>query len=263
MKRILSFSAIAFFILLLEGYSSFLYGGQVTLEISTTTIVTKGTALKPVSRLPTGAQKRLIRLTALAQFKEKKQSIHIADTIGPGQTVRSEKIYFTVPEDLQGSYPFYITTTYQHSDGVSVSSASVAVVQVGEQGKKLLKLLAGRGKNPGEVSLQLDTNAPGINLVKLTSHVPDDLGVEPRVQEIRLLDGQGQAKFLISNISGNPGSTYGIFFVAEYSIEGIQHLATADLNMPVEETRASVSGQVETIKTWLLALFLSCIVGSY
>jgi tol-pal system protein YbgF len=119
--------------------------------------------------------------------------------------------------------------------------------------------VASRGKNPGEVSLQLGTKTPGINLVKLTGHVPADLGVEPRIQDISLLDGQGQAKFLISNISGNPGSKYAIFFAAEYSIDGIQHLATADLKMPVEDTQAPTSAQIKMVKEWLPALFLGCI----
>jgi TolA-binding protein len=258
MKRILSFSTIAFFIILLEGYSSFLYGGQVTLEVSTTTGVNKG-SLETSFKITNRGNEKAHQITVLAQFNKKKQNIAIADTIGSGQTVESEKIYFAVPEELQGSYPVYITTTYQHSNGVDVSSASVAVVKLGAQGNKLLNIVAKKGANPGEVSLQLDTNATGINLVQLTSHVPADLGIEPRAQEVSLLDGQGQAKFLISNISGNPGSKYGIFFAAEYNIDGIHYLATAELTMPVEDALPAISDQVEKVKTWLLALFLSCI----
>jgi len=71
-----------------------------------------------------------------------------------------------------------------------------------------------------------------------------------------LQQGEGQAKFNITNISGNEGSTYGIFFVADYETQGLHNFVTAEIAVPVEDILPPLSPEAQTLKNWLYATAL-------
>jgi hypothetical protein len=232
-------------------------GGQVTLEVSTTTQVKDDRVLAAVKLTNRGTE-TAHQLRVLGFFGKEQQSAHIAEQIGPGQS-RQAGIGFELPQGTQGAFPLYLLINYQHADGINVSSASLAVVNIGPQAETLVNVTAVKGENPGEVILQVDGGDTEIARLQLTGHGPADLNIEPHTKELQLNGGRGQTRFTVANVSGNPGSNYGIFFAAEYVSDGVHHLATAELNIPVEDTRTLVSSQFEDVKTWLSAFLMACI----
>ena len=231
--------------------------GQVTFEISTTTQVAGDRVLAAVKLTNRGTE-TAHQVSAQAIFNKQQQSVFISRQIDPAQSAQAD-IAFDLLQEVQGSLPLYLIINYQHADAIGVSSASLAVVNIGRPAETLLDVTAAKGTRPGEVIVQVEAKDTGIARVELTGHGPEDLSIEPRVQEVSLTDGKGLATFLVFNISGNPGSSYGIFFVAEYDRDGLHHLATANLNLPVEETRPLVASHAETVKNWLHGALLACL----
>ncbi len=231
--------------------------GQVTFEISTTTQVTDARVLAAVKLTNRGTE-TAHQVSVQAVFNKGQQSTLIAKQIGSGQSAQAS-IGFVLPEGMQGSLPLYLIINYLHADGINVSSAALAVVNIGLRAETLVDVTAAKGTRPGEVIVQVEAKDTEIVKLQLSGHGPEDLSIEPRVQEVSLTDGKGLATFLVSNISGNPGSSYGIFFAAEYDSQGLHHLATANLKLPVEETRQLVASHVETVKNWLYVALLACL----
>jgi TolA-binding protein len=256
MKKIHTVCIIIFFLLLVGGYTSLLFAGQVTLEISTTTGISNDT-ITASFRITNKGTEPAGQVSVLGQFQNKQRSVFIADRINPGQSAESGTS-FKLPGNLAGTFPLYVTVSYQHADGISASSASLASVATGVQGKKKLALQATLEDRPGKgkISILLETTDPDVNLVTVTAHSPHDLILEPPIQKINLQQGKGQTIFNVTNISGNEGSTYGIFFAAEYETQGLHNLATAEVAVPVANVLPVLSPEAETLKTRLYAAAL-------
>ncbi|KPK26067.1 MAG: hypothetical protein AMJ61_10105, partial [Desulfobacterales bacterium SG8_35_2] len=165
---------------------------------------------------------------------------------------------FRQPENLRGAYPLYITVSYQHADGIPVSSSSLAQVIIGSPGEKILGVTAvlDDDTGQGEVILELEAERPDVGLVTVTSHAPDALSIAPQSETVSLQGGQGQAKFTIKNIHGSEGSTYGVFFAAEYNVDGLHSFATAEIGIPVEKLPPVRSSDADILQTWFLAVLL-------
>ena len=134
MKKILTISIIIFFLLLVGGYTSLLFAGQVTLEISTTTGISND-SITASFRITNKGTETASQVSVLGQFQNEQKSVFIADRINPGQSAESGTS-FKLPGNLHGTFPLYITVSYQHADGISASSASLASVTTGAQGEK-------------------------------------------------------------------------------------------------------------------------------
>ncbi|KPJ99126.1 MAG: hypothetical protein AMJ60_06020, partial [Desulfobacterales bacterium SG8_35] len=256
MKKNLSFCIILFLFLLLQGTASLLFAGQVTLEISTTASLSQGKIVANF-RVTNKGTDPAHEVSLHGKFLQDVQSIFIAEHLSPGQSSEAG-VVFDPPGDLQGTYPIYVTAFYQHANGTSVSSASLASVNIGSYDKEIpgLKISSDVTSGRGEVSIHLEAQDPNVELVTVTGHAPDDLAIEPVLQDVSLQEGRGVAKFKVSNISGNEGSIYGIFFAAEARSGGVNKLATVDIAMPVESIRTAVSSDAESLKTTLYAAFL-------
>ena len=140
MKKILTVCIIIFFLLLVGGYTSLLFAGQVTLEISTTTGISND-FITASFRITNKGTEPAGQVSVLGQFQNEQRSVFIADRINPGQSAESG-ISFKLPGNLKGTFPLYITVSYQHADGISASSASLASVTTGAQGGKKLAMQA-------------------------------------------------------------------------------------------------------------------------
>jgi TolA-binding protein len=241
---------------LLEGCFSLLFAGQVTLEISSSAGLNNG-AIAASFKITNKGTEPAHAVSVLGKFQEESQSVFIADRIGPGQSAEAG-ISFDLPGNLYGSYPIYITVSYQHADGINVSSASMAHAVIGTPGNITLKAIAQleSGANKGEVILKLEAEKDTVDSVTITGHAPDDLSIEPQVRKVSLQDGKGLAKFNVKNVSGNEGSTYGVFFAAEYESDGIHSLASADVAVPVERARKANFTQTEKLRTSLYTAVL-------
>ena len=258
MKRSLSFYTLIVLVFLLDGFSSMLSAGQVTLEISTTTGITGG-KVSAVFRITNRGTDPAKEVSVLGQFLGEQKSVFIAEQLGPGQTTESRSS-FDLPANQQGSFPLFITISYAHVAGVSVSSASLAEVKTGLLGKKMLDAKAEFGVSTGgEASIKLEASDPAVEMVTITAHGPGDLAIEPPVQSVQMEKGKGQAKFTVTNISGEAGSVYGVFFAAESEAGGRHILAMADVAVPVEKVKAAVTPETETLTT---ALYAAMLIGA-
>ncbi|MFC1844603.1 6-pyruvoyl-tetrahydropterin synthase-related protein [Thermodesulfobacteriota bacterium] len=256
MKRILTSCIIILFLLLMGGHTSLIFAGQVSLEISTTTGSTNE-SITTRFRITNRGTEPASQVSVLGQFQNEQRSVFVADRINPGQSAES-RTNFKLPGNLNGTFPLYITVSYQHANGISASSASLVTVATGSRGEKKLAMKASLDDRPGEgkISILLETTDPDVTSVTVTAHSPQDLVIEPPFQKINLQQGKGLAKFTVTNVSGNEGSTYGIFFAAEYEEQGLHNLATAEVIVPVTNALAPVSLEVETLKIWLYAATL-------
>ncbi len=230
--------------------------GEVTLEISTTTGI-KGSIVTAGFRITNKGTDPAFRISLLGSFQKEQQNVFIAERLGPGQGAESSAS-FAVPAGLQGSYPLFITVSYEHADGIPVSSASIANVVMGEQGKSALavKAVLEEKAGSGEISIHLKTDDPALEHVTVTGHGPGDLAIEPPVQEIRLENGTGRAQFNVTNISGSEGSVYGVFFAAQYELQGLNHLATSDIAVPVKGAGAVITPVTASLNTWFYGFAL-------
>ena len=256
MQRIFRACISVCLILLLNGCFSLLAAGQVTLEISTSTRLDHGNIVAHCRIINKGTDPAQ-EVSVLGTFLEEQQNAFIAERLSPGASAEAV-VTFTPPENLQGSYPLYITVSYQHADGMNVSSSSLARVNVGIQGGELLKAHAvfRDDRNEDEVILTLDTENPNLGLVTVTSHAPADLSIMPPSQKVSLQDGKGLAIFTVKNISGAEGSSYGIFFAAEYDSNGQHNFASAEVAVPVAKLLPVPSYDAKILKTWFFAFFL-------
>ena len=182
MKKILTISIIIFSLLLVGGYTSLLFAGQVTLEISTTTGISND-SITASFRITNKGTETASQVSVLGQFQNEQKSVFIADRINPGQSAESGTS-FKLPGNLHGTFPLYITVSYQHADGISASSASLASVTTGAQGGRELALQAILEDRPGKgkISILLETTDPDVNLVTVTAHSPHDLVLEPPIR---------------------------------------------------------------------------------
>ncbi len=253
MKRILTVCIIFLFLFLLGGHFSLIFAGQVTLEISTTTGRTPESVTARFKITNRGTEPAN-QVSVLGQFQDEQRSVFVADLINPGQSAESG-VNFKIPDNLHGTFPLYITVSYQHADGVSVSNASLATVATGprQEGKLTMKALLEGSADKGEISILLETTDPDLKTVAVTAHAPQDLDIEPPIQKVNLQQGKGRTKFTVKNVSGNEGSTYGIFFAGEYEAQGVHDLATAEVAVPVSNTLPSFSAAAKTLKIWLFA----------
>ncbi|KPK25477.1 MAG: hypothetical protein AMJ61_11855 [Desulfobacterales bacterium SG8_35_2] len=256
MKKFFSVYACILFVLLFEGYFSLLVAGQVTLEIATTTSFT-GSRATAGYKITNRGTDTAHDVSVLGQFLGEQQSVFIAERLGPGQSAESATS-FHPRQNLQGSYPLFITISYAHADGISVASASLAEVKTGLPGERMLDAKADfkKSKRGGEVTITLKASDPSVEMVTITSHGPEDIAVDPPVQSVRLENGKGQAIFTVTNISGQEGSVYGLFFAAEYDTGNQHMLALADAAVPVEKLRDAASPEAETLHTALYAALL-------
>ncbi|MDX1776288.1 MAG: 6-pyruvoyl-tetrahydropterin synthase-related protein, partial [Desulfobulbales bacterium] len=256
MKKPCGITATIILFLLLGGCFSLSWAGQVTLELSATTGVENGEITAGFNITNKGTD-TAHEVEILAKFFTEQHQVFIAERLGPGQSAEA-KISFDLPENLYGSYPVYITILYQHADGISVSSASLAHVVIGAPGKNTLQaeaVLDGAARK-GEVSLEIETEDRSVHSVSVTGHAPDDLSLAPLARKVSLQDGKGAAAFTVKNVSGNEGSTYGVFFAVEYKSEGVHNLATAQVAVPVESAPGETSLEAEKIHTALYAAVL-------
>ncbi|MBE9521532.1 MAG: hypothetical protein IME97_10395, partial [Proteobacteria bacterium] len=153
--------------------------GQVTFEISTTTQVTDDRVLAAVKLTNRGTE-TAHQVSVQAVFNKGQQSVFIAKQIDPGQSAQAD-IAFDLAQGMQGSLPLYLAINYQHADAIGVSSASLAVVNIGRSAETLVDVTAAKGKRLGEVIVQVEAKDTGIAKVELTGHGPEDLSIEPLV----------------------------------------------------------------------------------
>jgi hypothetical protein len=262
MKRIFSACIAILLIILISGYFSLLFAGQVSLEISTTTSTDQGNIIAHFLITNKGTEPAH-EVSVLGRFLEEQQKVFIADRLGPGQSATAETT-FAIPGDLKGSFPIYLTISYQHADGITVSSASLAKVRIKALEEKMLYVSAALNNdaNKGEIFFKLETVDNNNTSVTVTSHAPDDLSIEPHTRIIYLQDGKGTATFNVKNIYGNEGSIYGVFFSAEYDSKGIHNLATTEVAVPVDKIPTVSSHDINKLKLWFYAalLFLGSIL---
>ena len=256
MKKNLGTCIVILFLLLVGGHTSIIFAGQVTLEISTTTGINDG-SISANFKITNKGTEPALQVSVLGQFQNEQQSVFVADRINPGQSAESGTS-LELPGNLHGTFPLYIKILYQHADGINVSSASLASVTTGAQDQKILSMQAALAdrQGKGNISILLEATDQDLNFVTVTAHSPQDLLIEPPAQKINLQQGEGQAKFNITNISGNKGSTYGIFFVADYETQGLHNFVTAEIAVPVEDILPPLSPEAQTLKNWLYATAL-------
>jgi hypothetical protein len=148
MKRNLTSCIIILFLLLMGGHASLLYAGQVALEISTTTGSTKE-SITTRFRITNRGTEPASQVSILGQFQNEQRSVFIADRINPDQSAEA-RTNFRLPGNINGTFPLYITVSYQHANGISASSASLASVAIGPRGEKKLAMKASLGDRPGK-----------------------------------------------------------------------------------------------------------------
>ena len=269
MKKFFLSLIIPFFLLLFAGHAAILNAGQVTLEISTTTGV-RGGSVTADFRIVNRGTEPASQVSALGRFLGIRQQVSIADRINPGQTAQAS-VRFEIPEPIRGSYPLYVTISYRHPNGISAAGASVARVNTGDQPESPLTVQAVQGEPPGwgTVAVLLDSADRKVDRVTVTPHVPGALAVEPPAQIVELQQGSGRALFKVINISGSREDTYGLFFTAEYEIDGLHNLATAEAAVPAAGLLPDLSPDADTMKIrfisailFLAALFLITLIVS-
>jgi len=248
MKKIFTPCIIRFFILLFGNHASLLFAGQVTLLISTTTGISDG-VVKADFKITNQGTEPAGQVSVLGKFRNMQRSVYIADRINPGQSAQSS-ISFELSESIDGSFPLYVTASYQHANGITASSGSVARVNTGVQTENKLTILATIDDQPnsGIITVNLEADDPEVDRVTVTPHAPEALLIEPPLKEITLQQSKGGTKFKVINISGNEGDTYGVFFTAEYETGGIRNLATAQISVPVADILPHLAPDAETLK---------------
>jgi len=248
MKKFFTFCTILFFILLFGNHASLLFAGQVTLEISTTTGISDGVA-KADFKITNQGTEPAGQVSVLGKFLNMQRSVYVADRINPGQSAQSS-ISFELSDSIEGSFPLYITVSYQHANGITASSVSVARVNSGVQAENKLTILATIDDQPdsGIITVSLEADDPEVERVTVTPHAPEALLIEPPLQTLTLQQSKGGAKFKVKNINGNKGDTYGVFFTAEYET-GVRNLATAEISVPVADILPHLAPDTETLKT--------------
>ena len=251
MKKFFTFCIILFFILLCGNHASLLFAGQVTLLISTTTGISDG-VVKADFKITNQGTEPAGQVSVLGKFRNMQRSVYIADYINPRQSAQSS-ISFELSESIDGSFPLYVTASYQHANGITASSGSVARVNTGVQTENKLTILATIDDQPnsGIITVNLEADDPEVDRVTVTPHAPEALLIEPPLQEITLQQSKGGTKFKVINISGNEGDTYGVFFTAEYETGGIRNLATAQISVPVADILPHLAPDAETLKARL------------
>jgi len=249
MKKFFTFCIILFFILLFGNHASLLFAGQVTLLISTTTGISDG-VVKADFKITNQGTEPAGQVSVLGKFRNMQRSVYIADRINPGQSAQSS-ISFELSESIDGSFPLYVTASYQHANGITASSGSVARVNTGVQTENKLTILATIDDQPnsGIITVNLEADDPEVDRVTVTPHAPAALLIEPPLKEITLQQSKGGTKFKVINISGNEGDTYGVFFTAEYETGGVRNLATAEISVPVADILPHLAPDAETLKT--------------
>ena len=140
MKKFFTFCIILFFILLFGNHASLLFAGQVTLEISTTTGISDG-VVKADFKITNQGTESAGQVSVLGKFRNMQRSVYVADRINPGQSAQSSTS-FELSDSIDGSFPLYVTVSYQHANGITASSGSVARVNSGVQTENKLKILA-------------------------------------------------------------------------------------------------------------------------
>ncbi|MGB3648775.1 MAG: 6-pyruvoyl-tetrahydropterin synthase-related protein, partial [Desulfobulbales bacterium] len=248
MKRFFTFCIILFSILLFGNYASLLFAGQVTLETSTTTGISDG-VVKADFKITNQGTEPAGQVSVLGKFRNMQQSVYIADRINPGQSAQSS-ISFELSDSIDGSFPLYVTVSYQHANGITASSGSVARVNTGVQTENKLTILATIDDQPnsGIITVNLEADDPEVDRVTVTPHAPEALLIEPPLKEITLQQSKGGTQFKVKNISGNEGDTYGVFFTAEYETGGVHNLATAAIAVPVADIIPDLAPDAETLK---------------
>ncbi|MBW2467033.1 MAG: tetratricopeptide repeat protein [Deltaproteobacteria bacterium] len=257
MKKVFILFIIQSLLLLFGSHTSSLFAGQVTLEISTTTGISAG-LVKTDFRITNRGTETAHKVSVHGKFRDIERSVDIADRIGPGQSAQSSA-RFELPGPLHGSFPLYVTVSYQHANGVAASSASLARVNSGVQTENKLTIQATLEDQPdrGTISVFLKAADPEFDRVTITAHAPEALALEPPARTVNLQEGRGRTKFKVINTSGNKGDTYGVFFVAEYETNKLHNLATAEVAVPVADIIPELAFDVDALKTWLYALLLA------
>ena len=216
--------------------------------ISTTTGISDG-VVKADFKITNQGTEPAGQVSVLGKFRNMQRSVNIADRINPGQSAQSS-ISFELSESIDGSFPLYVTASYQHANGITASSGSVARVNTGVQTENKLTILATIDDQPnsGIITVNLEADDPEVDRVTVTPHAPAALLIEPPHKEITLQQSKGGTKFKVINISGNEGDTYGVFFTAEYETGGIRNLATAEISVPVADILPHLAPDAETLK---------------
>jgi len=269
MKKVFIIFIIHFFFLLFGTQASVLFAGDVTLEISTTTDYSGG-SVKADFTITNRGTETAGNISVLGKFQDIEQTVHVADSLPPGQSARAST-RFELSGPIRGSFPLFVSVSYQHPDGTSVSSDSVARVNTGVQAENKLTIQATLSDQParGSVTVLLKAHEPGFDRVTITAHAPGALAVEPPVRTVNLSSDSGPTNFKVINLSGNKGDTYAIFFVAEYEANSQHNLATAEIAVPVADIIPTHTPDTETIKAWfyivlsvLAAIALIVIIAS-
>ncbi|MDP2644879.1 MAG: 6-pyruvoyl-tetrahydropterin synthase-related protein [Desulfobacterales bacterium] len=215
--------------------------GQITLSITTSTRILHGKVEAAVKITNSGTETARM-VSVQARFLKERNRLFAAEKIAPEESAQAV-MPFSLPPDLRGSYPLYVLVSYLHPDDTNVSSAALGIVDIqGSGGQPLLEIRPElrKAEKPGVVLVGLAGRDPRLDKVEITSHFSEDLEADARVRRVSLKDGKAEARFRLSSRKGGEGRRHGVFFVAEYDLDGVHHLAQANLNVPLERAAAGI-----------------------
>ena len=231
--------AITLLCMFLESYRSPVFGGDITLTVVTSATVihttdgTTSSALADIKIAITNKGNETAGKVAIeARLLEHTQNVAVADQLPPG-TSRDVTFRMPVSATLRGSYPLYLNVRYQHPNGQSAASASLALLRTtaAEKPTPLVLELKQKESSAGqELTVRVSTTEPTIQEVALTCSVPEDLTVKQGERRIRLNNGTGTATFTLASAKGSQGN-YAVYVVAEAELHGVHELASSAISV--------------------------------
>ena len=246
---------------------------QITLEIRTITSVA------PVANQPSqvvcmvnvknAGQNPASNVEVRGEFLGKKQIVSDNNILGQNES-RDVSLEFSLPVEKLGSFPIFLMVGYEDPSGNRRSAATIAIADTGMPNITdiLVSAEPGLGSRWGEVRVAI-SGVTGINSVKVTCHVSDDLDVTTPTQHVRLASGKGNATFNLFNRNATQGNKYSIFLVTEFDRDGLHYLLSTSIQIPVqtEPTTASKSRSFGTMTwgergMWLGMMTLLCFMAT-
>ena len=246
---------------------------QITLEIRTITSVA------PVANQPSqvvcmvnvknAGQDPASNVEVRGELLGKKQIVSDNNILGQNES-RDVRLEFNLPVDKLGSFPIFLMVGYEDPSGNRRSAAAIAIADTGMHtiADILVSAEPGLGSRWGEVRVAI-SGVTGINSVKVTCHVSDDLDVTTPTQHVRLASGKGNATFNLFNRNATQGNKYSIFLVTEFDRDGLHYLLSTSIQIPVqtEPTTASKSRSFGTMTwgergMWLGMMTLLCFMAT-
>jgi TolA-binding protein len=208
-------------------------GGTITLTPVTRVSVTgaRVEALFEITNSGTDAAKEVM---VEARMLDQVQRAQAAAQMEPGEK-SSLALPFTLPATARGTFPILTTISYTDAAGSPCSAATYALARTpGASDAPLVISVLSDPDKWGRLTASIAAGLPQVKEVKVTCFCSADLEASPVNRTAAFKDGRASAAFQLQNVRGNPGSSYAVFFIAEYDLAGAHYTAHADHVVPIQ-----------------------------